>query len=93
MKNLILLFALTLFACTKEKESCRNYNLVTESNEKEAYYKCQGLANNYPAFNVISSQPIGCLTSSELKTAKKVESSVTQNACNGVSYTARIVIR
>lgn len=89
---LIFIFALTIFSCTKD-DKCRNYSLVTESNESEARYLCQGLANNYPAFKILSSQPIGCLTASELKSAKKGESSVTKNACNGVTFTVRTIIR
>jgi hypothetical protein len=88
MKYLIFVFSLIFFSCSQD-ESCIPYSLISESNEKEADYKCDGLANNYPAFEIISKKSIGCLTKDELEIAKKTLSSVTKNYCNGVTFTVR----
>lgn len=78
-----------MVSCTKDE--CRQYNLVTESNESEANAKCKGLANSYPSvYKVISSNSVGCLTNDELKQAKKGESVVMQQLCNGVFITVRV---
>ena len=83
-----LIFACVLIGCTKD-EKCQNYYLLTESNEKEARYKCQGLANSYPQFNIIDKKPIGCLTSAELTQAKKATTIITKQMCSGVSFTIK----
>ncbi|MFZ1749422.1 MAG: hypothetical protein WAU01_04500 [Saprospiraceae bacterium] len=88
MKYLIFVISIFMFSCS-EDESCKQYSLITESNEKEADYKCDGLANNYPAFEIISKKSLGCLTTEELNIAKKTLSSVTKNYCNGVTFTVR----
>lgn len=86
-----IVIILSFFSCSKEQ--CKPYNLVTETNEKEAKSKCNGLANNYPSFTIISSQPIGCLTEKELLDAKKGESFVTRDVCNGVIMTVKITVK
>lgn len=95
MKLTIFILTLFIFSCSKDdtKDQCRNYSLVTESNESEARDKCDGLANSYPAFKVLSTVSIGCLTAEELIISKKSESSVTKNACNGVPFTVKVSIK
>ncbi len=88
MKYIIFVICLFVLSCSKD-ESCKQYSIITESNEKEAKYKCGGLANNYPAFEIISKNSLGCLTTEELNIAKKTLNSVTKNYCNGVTFTVR----
>ena len=89
----LLFLSIFLFSCTKE-EPCRQYSLVTESNEYEARAKCKGLANSYPSlYEIVSSNSVGCLTRDELRQAKKAESVVTKQACNGVFITVRTTIK
>ena len=89
MKLYIFLLLPFAFGCSKESEQCQTYYLLTESNEKEARYKCQGLANNYPQYNTVSKVLIGCLTSKEFSDAKSATTSVTKNMCSGVPFTVR----
>jgi hypothetical protein len=42
---------------------------------------------------VIASESVGCLTSDELKQAKKAESTVTKTYCQGVTYTIRVTVK
>ncbi len=93
MRYLYFLSIFLLFSCSKE-EPCKQYSLVTESNETEANLKCRNLANSYPSvYKVISEVSIGCLTNDELTQAKKGESVVTQQVCNGVFITVRTKIK
>lgn len=76
-----------MMSCSEDK--CDNYFLITESSEKEAGFKCRGLANNDPKFEVISRVSIGCLNEKELESAKKTTTSITKNLCSGVMFTVR----
>ena len=93
MRHILIFSLLVMLSCSKDDTSCSNFNLVTESTEKSARDKCNGLANSYPEWKVITSQPIGCLTSSELIEAKKAESSVIKTACSGITFTIRTVVK
>jgi len=88
MKYIIILFALIFAACSKDE--CQTCKLVTESNVYEAQLKCDGLANNYPAFETLSSENLGCLDSTERTQAKKGESTVNKTECSGVTSTVRV---
>lgn len=89
MKNLLFLSLIFLFSCSKEDE-CKNCMLLTESNHKEASNKCDELANNYPAFEILNSQPVDKLCGSEIESTRKlVENSSTMELCIGVTFTVR----
>lgn len=95
MKQILMIASLSflLSSCAKE-EQCVNYSLVTESNEEAARDKCSGLANNYPASEIISTVYIGCLTSEQVKEVRKQqESTFTNNACSGVPYTIKVTVK
>ena len=93
MKFIVCFCVLFLFGCSSD-DSCKNYFLVIESNEKEASLKCKGLANSYPSvYETISMSSLGCLTEKELVQAKKGESTVTQQLCTGVIVTVRTKIK
>jgi hypothetical protein len=93
MKAVIFFSFVVFFSSCAKEEKCQYYSLITESNEENARDKCQGLANNYPAFEVLTMVLLGCLTSDELNAAKKSESSVTKNACNGVPFTVKVTVK
>ncbi|MBK6783487.1 MAG: hypothetical protein IPG79_06765 [Saprospiraceae bacterium] len=64
--------------------------MISESNFKEADYKCDGLANNYPQYDVILSQSVGSICGENIQIQKNlVEKSVTKTLCSGVTYTER----
>ena len=92
MKYILILITTLLLSCSKD-DSCKNYLLVTESSAESASDKCSGLANSHPEFEIISSQSIGCLTSDELKEARKAESTITKTYCPGVTYTIRVTVK
>lgn len=93
MKHILILAMILILGCTKEEIKCTPYNLVTESSENSARQKCNGLANSHPEFKVISSNYVGCLTKDEYTQARKGESQITRNYCNGVSYTIKITLK
>ena len=77
-----------LFSCTPEK--CAICEAITESNFKEAQNKCQGLANNYPDYDLISNTSLGTICPDDLKAVRLAyEKSVTKTACTGITYTVR----
>ena len=92
MKFILILITVLLFSCSKE-EQCKHYLLVTESSEDSARQKCNGIANSHPTFKTIHSQSIGCLTSTELKEARKGESTTTQTYCQGVTFQIKVTIK
>lgn len=92
MKYTIILITALFFSCSKE-EQCKFYILVTESTFDSAKDKCNGLANSHPEIKIIGSESAGCLTSEELIQAKKAETTITKQYCNGVTYTIKTVIR
>ena len=93
MKHILILAIILILGCTKEEIKCTPYNLVTESSEISARQKCNGIANSHPEFKVISSNYVGCLTNDEYNQAKKGESQITRNYCNGVSYTVKTTLK
>ena len=93
MKSFLFLAALLLFSCSKEDDSCTEYFMITESNKDEALDKCSGYANSYPKMTVISKQSIGCLTSSELKSARVAEKTTSVEVCTNVFAKVSITIR
>lgn len=46
MKYITLILFFILTSC--EKQVCKSCKIIIETNEKEAQYRCSGLANNYP---------------------------------------------
>jgi hypothetical protein len=92
MKLTIFIFLLACLSCSEDNQ-CKNYFLVTESSERSARDKCQGLANSHPELREISRQSVGCLTESEVREVRKGESTITQNACSGVSFTMQVRVK
>ena len=92
MKYTLILITGLFLSCSKE-EQCKNYSLIHESNYQSAKDKCEGLANDYPKMELISSQYVGCLTEAELIEARKATSIITKTYCGGITYTIRIVLR
>ena len=89
MRFSIILFLFLFYSCSDNDNDCNVHFLVTESSEKEARYKCEGLANSHPKFEVISRISLGCITKDELATARKNTTSKNREICPGVSYTIR----
>ncbi len=93
MKKLmfIVLFGM-LFSCSKE--DCKNYEAVVESNSEAAFDKCDGFANSYPAFQVLSKRDLGCLLDDEVaKLRSTTENSSSVPVCTGVTATTKTTIR
>lgn len=88
-ENLLFLYLIFFFSCSKEND-CQYCTIITESNYKEASNKCNGLANNYPAFEIINSQPFDELCGSEIESGRKLlENSTLMSLCDGVTYIVR----
>lgn len=87
-----LIFVLLLFwSCS---EDCRTCVIVTESNLVEAQLHCQGLANSYPAMQVIDEENLGELCDNEIDDAiREINTSSTTEICNGVTATTRVIVR
>lgn len=88
MKNLsfiILLLGFFFIGCVKSEEpQCKQMTQTIESNQKEANYRCQGLANNYPNGYIVISR-----TSHYVCEPYPVNKSTSYQACSGISYTIK----
>jgi hypothetical protein len=79
----ILAFILIFASCQKEDDKCRTCTIRVESNEKEARYHCQGLANSFPGGYVLISETnsVFCETPKNTQTFRDM--------CYGVRATIR----
>jgi hypothetical protein len=89
MKYLSILVVLFFLSCSKDNDGCRVYELITESNAKEADLKCDGLANSYPRFDIVNRVSLGCLNAEQLADARRQTTSNTREMCSGVTFTVR----
>lgn len=94
MKHIIFILLVTLVSCQKEEpkpEVCKTCTLITESNQKEASFYCDGLANNYPGGYIeVSRTDFGKHCGAELDLLIST-SATTQKylACQGIEYTVK----
>jgi hypothetical protein len=92
MKTTLSLFIILAFlSCTKEEEKCKNYSIVVETNQEEAYAKCNGYGNFYPAFTQeLSRTSLGCLKNDELIKAKsQIEKTESTRLCSEAEISIR----